>query len=93
MKNLSTEEQKDRARPLIQPNRKVFLAAEAEGSSRFYDDAFNTGFEIVQCITRGFLKEERTRALKFSSYFASGKQESSDPYSGEIGSVRESETA
>lgn len=92
MKNLSNEEQKDRARPL-QPNRKVFLAAEAEGSSRFYDDAFNTGFEIVQCITRGFLNEERTRALKFSTYFASGKQESSDPYSGEIGSVRESETA
>lgn len=85
VKNLSTEEQKDRARPLIQPNRKVFLAAEAEGS-RFYDDAFNTGFEIVQCITRRFLKEERTRALKFSTYFASGKQESSDPYSGEIGS-------
>lgn len=92
MKNLSNEEQKDRARPL-QPNRKVFLAAEAEGSSRFYDDAFNTGFEIVQCITRGFLKEERTRALKISTYFASGQQESSDPYSGEIGSVRESETA
>ena len=47
----------------------------------------------MQCITRGFLKEERTRALKFSTYFTRGKQESSDPYSGEIGSVRESETA
>ena len=77
----------------IQSHRKVFLAAEADESklSRICGD--DLGFDIIRCITQKFLIDEKTRAFRFSTRFARGKdEESSNPYSGEIRSVSESES-
>lgn len=83
-------DEKDRA---LQPasahnheHRKVCQAAESEESI-----ALNLGLDIVRYISRNFLKDERIRTLRYSTRFASGKEEeTSNPYSGEIGSVGES---
>ena len=83
MKNPSLED-KDGA---LQPQRKVFLAANAEESGATLD----VGFDIIRCITQNFLKDDRSRALKFSSRFASGnEEETANPFAGEIRSVSES---
>ena len=69
-------------------HRKVFQASESEESI-----AHNLGLNIVRCISQNFLNDERIRTLRFSTRFASGKEEeTSNPYSGEIGSVGESES-